>query len=219
MANSASVQNIRGTKRIKLLLAFLIGLPTTLMFPFIGLTTPFWWWPEIPFVVLWIALWVSIFRDPRVESGEITNKRVINALITTALLIIVFFVCEIVLLRMNFLLITIGELLVPVMVGMVAAFAVGAERTKGHAVLVGIIAWLGATIINMLATYIDALYVTKMPEFAAKSGNYIGGILALTLMAHLTALAVAGFSGELGWRLRRNLLGEPVKIEADTKRR
>ena len=203
---------------VRLLLAFLIGVPTTTMFTFLALTTPWWWLPEAPFLVLAITLLLAVVRDPLVLSGEISNKHITNAMITLILMVVAYFIFEFIFFRLPFPMNYVCLPLIPLMVGLVAAFALAGGRKRGFALACGACAWLGAALSNLTATFIDAQEVIKQiatnPELQKTFPKNITGhdilfsMISVLVLVHVSGIALAILGGEGGWRLRKRLLGE-----------
>jgi hypothetical protein len=216
MEKSTRTQLSRRPSWQRLLLAFLIGLPTTFMFSFVGISTPIWWWPEIPFMVLLFALLLSIAYAEHGPTGP-DGRHMRNSMLSAILLMVVFFLVELVLLQQVNILLYVGLLLVPLVVGLVAAFVAGSHKRRGFAALTGFVAWIGAALANMLATWYNYVAVLHTPHykefFKAASGSDGSAIIGLTLAAHLIGLAIACIGGEIGFVLHKRVVG-PVDLPA-----
>ncbi len=226
MENAQTIPAYTLTTTQRFLLAFLIGLPTSFIFPFFGIATPFWWRPEIPLLILAFTMLLSIVRDPRVRVGKVAARRARGAMLTVVLLMAAFYVTYQVLPYLNGLLGYLALALVPVVVGLTAAFSVVGDKTKGYGPWCGFFAWLGAALVNIIASIYDSStfsktaayhnFLQQMPHPGASASVNIVSVLTLILViAHLTGLGLAVLGGDFGWRLRTKLLGDPRAVEKE----
>ncbi len=203
----------------RFLIAFAIGLPTTMMFPFALIPTPIWWQWYTPITILLLALVLSIARDPLARERRLRERQLVNSLLTVVLLMVAYVVFVFVMAHLYIITAFIAYIVVPLMVGLVGSFVAVAGRTKGFGMFCGAFAWLGAAVANIIATVINAQIVVNDPDFAKyfptlKGGNLIGTVLMFFIVFHVAGLTVALWGGQLGWRLRKRLLGEQaVRVE------
>ncbi len=190
--------------------SFLVGLPMTLLFPFTRIPTPFWWSFGVPLIVYTLILLFAILQDPVVREGKLQGRDRTTVSIICIFITPIFLAAITVLSRINLLL---ALPLIPVLVGLVASFAFGGGRSKGWALFCGAFAWLGAALVNVLATIFDftanvpgALIVTEMQKLSP--GATVGAVLLFALLIHMIGIAVAVLGGQFGWYLRKRLLGE-----------
>jgi len=88
--------------------------------------------------------------------------------------------------------------LIPFSVGLAVAFAVGSSGTWRLALGSALLGWLGAAIVNVIASILDFI--------AYRSGGDEDITLAFTLVAVVIAFGIAAPGGILGRRLRIWLL-------------
>jgi len=186
---------------IPLLLAFALGLPTTLWFPFVRLPTPVWWRWEVPVGVLVVAMLLSILLAPGVRHGAISPGRTLLSLVVVLLfagVMIAVGVLNTALQGTGAFLGIVVLALIPFSVGLAVAFAVGSSGTWRLALGSALLGWLGAAIVNVIASILDFI--------AYRSGGDEDITLAFTLVAVVIAFGIAAPGGILGRRLRIWLL-------------
>jgi hypothetical protein len=139
---------------VRLLIAFALGLPTTLIFPFSILSTPSWWRPEIPLAVLLVAMLLSIVRDPQVRAHKVPGVRLA---VSVGVAVLVSGTIEVFAAlgayqppsqtpatsAVSGALAYVGLVLVPLVVGLAAAFTVGSGGTWRLALGIALASWLG----------------------------------------------------------------------------
>jgi hypothetical protein len=200
---------------IRFLIAFLIGVPTTMMIPFTKLPTPIWWQPYTPFTALLLALLLGIARDPLVLQGRIEGKPLRNLVMKLILLIVGYFVFEIAMWYLgNFIPIFgyLSILFLPFMAGLVGAFVVSGGKPRGFSHFAGAFVWLGAAVANIIASIFDGIEIAKDPavikQFPTNTqASVVGNTLVVAVIIHVLALAIAAYAGGWGWRLRKRFLG------------
>ncbi|HZR41583.1 MAG TPA: hypothetical protein VFB12_15800 [Ktedonobacteraceae bacterium] len=204
----------------RLLIAFLIGLPTTLMFPFNSLPTPIWWNPLVPIAVLLIAMLFGVLRDPNVRQGKIEPARVRNSIISVVLVIVASIIAELVLGRLGPL-VFLGLAIVPLMVGLVAAFTVGGNTYEYGRMPTwcALVAWVGACIPNAIATILDLQAYAKSDAFmnVLKKNPHtdVNSLLWIPVISFVVGLGVAAIGAGVGKWLHQKLLGIPYVPQED----
>lgn len=200
----------------RLLIAFLIGLPTTFMFAFNSLPTPVWWNPLIPILVLLVAMVLGVLLDTNVRQGKIDAARVRSSALSAALVVIAAAIAEWVLGRFG-LLVFLGLAVVPLTVGTVAAFTVGGNTYEYGRLPMwcALMAWVGAMIPNIIATYFDLQAYAKTPAFLAilkkTPTASVTTILWGSIFLLVIGLVIAVLGSGLGRWLHQRLLGLPVE--------
>jgi hypothetical protein len=194
---------------VRLLVAFTLGLPTSLIFPFSIMSTPDWWRPEIPLAIVLVAMLSSILSDPRVRERQIAGVRKGLSLGIAALLVAAVEVLAVLgayqppshITVTSFLvglLLYAAVALVPLVVGLVAAFAVGSGGTRRLALGTALASWLGAFVVNLIATLRDVSGpLTDVQSFE----------LPVAVAGMILGFGIAALGGVLGWLLHRRLLG------------
>lgn len=183
---------------LRLVIAFALGLPTTLWFPFVGLSTPVWWRWEIPVGVLVVAMLLSIALAPGVRQGAIPPVRTLLTYVVVLLFAGVMIAIGVVSTALQGTeassLGVVVLALIPFSVGLAVAFAVGSRGTWRLALGSALLAWLGAAIVNVIASILDFM--------AYRSGGDEDITLAFTLVAVVIAFGIAAPGGILGRLLR-----------------
>lgn len=195
-----------------LLIAFLLGLPIGFVATFteqaVNAPRIYGLW-ELPVALLIVAMLASIVLDPNVRQGRVGLLRAIIGIVVVLLLSAIVIAGEVVLLNtlqnpetnpnLNYINLVVLPLLVPLAV----AFALGGNDGWLLALGTGLLAWLGAGLHFAIVAIID--YIVY--EQHTPGGD--GGIaLPLTIAWAGTALLLAIPGGLLGRLLRKGLLGE-----------
>lgn len=196
----------------RLLIAFLLGLPVGFVATFTeqSVHAPgiYGLW-ELPVALLIATMLVSIVLDPNVRQGKVPLVRVIVGIIAILLLSAIVIAGEVVLLKalqnpdtnpnLNFVNLVVLPLLVPLAV----AFALGSNDGWLLALGTGWLAWLGAGLHFVIIALIDyIIYEQHTP------GGDGGIALPLTIAWAGTALLLAAPGSVLGRLLRKGVLGE-----------
>jgi hypothetical protein len=195
---------------IRLLLAFLLGLPVGLMYFFVGPPPNFASWRYgLPIAILLAAMLLSILLDPTVRNGAITPKIIVVIGILLLLLAVTIVGSVVIPLEALLNFATAIAILMPFFVGLAAAFTVGSSGGWRLALGSALTAWLGAGIhIVIIAILGYFAYEQTTP------GGDAGIGLPFTIIGVIIGFALAAIGGLLGWYLHSWILGGPPITQA-----
>jgi hypothetical protein len=188
----------------RLLIAFVLGLPTGILSYFTLQASSIEWWQfGIPIVVLTAAMLLSILLDTGVHEGAVSPLRAAISIIVVLLLTGVFIATSTFLppLNQNFTFLVIA--LVPFSTGLAATFAVGSAGTWWSALGTSLVAWLGTGIPTIIVAVIK--YIAYEQQNPGGDG---GLVLPFTIVGVLLGFILAALGGIVGKVLRSWLLGE-----------
>ncbi len=192
-----------GPTCIRLLIAFILGLPIGLMYFFVSSSpSRAWWRSSVPVAVLVGAMLLSILLDPAVRQRVITPIRTFLSLLLVLVLAGLFVGGAVILPSVKQALSLLVALLIPLAVGLAAVFAVGSSGTWRLALGSALVAWFGSGLHIMIVAITGYItYHAVTPGGDAEIG------LPLTIAYVIIGFGLAAFGGMLGKFLRIHFLG------------
>jgi hypothetical protein len=183
----------------RLLLSFLLGLQFVLssLFSASPALGPYYWLAWLPVAVLLMAMLLSMIFDPRVRQRTVASQQMGTGILRLLLVTVPFILISFILLATDLPIGPIGLILIPIGIGLAAAFTVG-SATTGRAMLCGLVAWFGTAIPFGIAGYV---------QFEQHGNDYGTFVFVLILLGIFAGFGLAMIGGLLGKGLRGWALG------------
>jgi hypothetical protein len=194
MQQSISSTRPKWAMILRLGISFLLGLQFVLSSLFSASPSlgPYYWLAWVPVAVLLVAMLLSMMFDPRVRQGTVSSQQIGTGILRILMVTVPFILISFLLLATDVSIGPFGLILIPIGIGLAAAFTTGSTST-GRALLCGLMAWVGTAIPFGIAGYV---------QFEQPGNNYGTFVFALILIGIFAGFGLAMIGGLLGKGLR-----------------